>query len=53
MKVKVTAVFEMEFPNLQSDMPFDDKNYVIRNKTDKLIACGGGNCKEMYWEEVK
>lgn len=53
MKVKVTAIFEMEFPNLQSDMPFDDKNYVIRNKTDKLIACGGGDCRVMYWEEAK
>ena len=53
MKVRVIAVFEMEFPNLQSEMLFGDKDYVILNKTDKLIACGGGNCKEMYWEEMK
>lgn len=53
MKVKISTVLEMEFPNLQSDMLFDEKNYVILNKIDKLISCGGGDCQMLGWEEVK
>ena len=52
MKVKITTVTEMEFDQLNDDVSYNDKNYVIRNKMDKLISCGGGDCKEIYWEEI-
>ena len=53
MKVKVTMIAEYDFDNLQSDMKFDEKNYVVLNKMDKLLECGGANLTQLWWEEKK
>ena len=53
MKVKITMIAEYDFDNLKSDMSFDAKNYVVLNKMDKLLECGGVNLTQMWWEEKK
>lgn len=53
MKVKVVAIMEMDFNNIDKKLDFDTKNHVIVTKIDKLISCGGGNCKEIYWEDAE
>lgn len=53
MKVKVTMIAEYDFDNLKNDMKFDAKNYVILNKMNKLLECGGVNLTQLWWEEKK